>query len=72
MLTGTQSAGLGVQRAKRAWLSSVLGRLVKPNTRSTECTIREVYYFRPPERDATVRSPALNELLAPSIANAEG
>jgi hypothetical protein len=50
MLTGTQGAALGVQRVKRAGLSKVLGRLAKPNSRSTERTIRKAYHFRLPER----------------------
>jgi hypothetical protein len=43
-----------VQRAKRAGLSMLLGRLARPNTRSTERAIREVYRLRPPERGAFV------------------
>jgi len=45
----------GVQRAKRAGLSMLLGRLAKPNTRSTERTTRKEYHIRLPERDVTAR-----------------
>jgi hypothetical protein len=51
MLTGTQGVALGVQRAKRAGLSKVLGRLARPNTRSTERATRKVYRLRLPERE---------------------
>jgi hypothetical protein len=50
MLTGTQGAALGVQRAKRARLNIVLGRLAKPNANPTERAAREVYRLRLPER----------------------
>jgi hypothetical protein len=56
MLTGTQGAALGVQRAKRAGLSSLLGRSAKPDSRSTERTTRKEYHLRLPVRDATART----------------
>ena len=42
---------LGVQRPKGAGLNMLLGRLAKPNTRSTERTTRKAYHLRLMERD---------------------
>jgi len=41
---------LGVQRPEGAGLNMLLGRLAKPDSRSTERTSREEYYLRPPDR----------------------
>ena len=50
MLTGSPAiAGLS-ERAKRAELNMLLGRLAKPNTRSIERAIRKEYRFCSQER----------------------
>ena len=46
---------LGVQRPKGAGLNMLLGRLAKPDSRSTGRTTREAYHFRLPERDVSAR-----------------
>jgi|GEM_PF-3275837 len=46
---------LGVQRPKGAVLNMLLGRLAKPDSRSTERTTRKGYHYRLLERDVSAR-----------------
>jgi hypothetical protein len=60
MLTGSPAYSGAVQRAQRAGLSMLLGRLAKPGHKPTERAIRKVYRLRLPERGATARTNADN------------